>query len=85
MILVINSAFYVISYSPTYVPPKIKSFDLKNEPILSYNVGSSERKKLKNKLDEYMKKEFDIPIVIDGKQYRTNLVCYILFYHCLRL
>ena len=46
--------------------------DIKNEPILSYAPGTAERVSLKQKLAELNKGEVDIPMIIDGKEVRTN-------------
>ena len=45
---------------------------IKNEPIKSYAPGSEEKKELKAKLAEFKKGGLDIPMVIDGKEVRTN-------------
>lgn len=46
--------------------------EVKNEPIKSYAPGSPERKELKQKLVELNKGNIDIPMIIDGKEIRTN-------------
>ena len=46
--------------------------DIKNEPILSYAPGTVERVALKQKLAELNNGEVDIPMIIDGKEVRTN-------------
>lgn len=46
--------------------------DIRNEPILSYVPGSDEREKLKQTLSELNKGGVDIPMIIDGKEVRTN-------------
>lgn len=46
--------------------------DFKNEPVLSYAPGTAERVTLKQKLAELNKGEVDIPMIIDGKEVRTN-------------
>lgn len=43
-----------------------------NEPILEYLKGSNEREKLETKLQELKEKEIDIPIIIGGKEIRTD-------------
>ncbi|KAI2808546.1 hypothetical protein BLOT_006491 [Blomia tropicalis] len=52
---------------------------VQNEPILGYEPGSKERTDLRKKLDFFLSDVTDIPIVIDGKHYRTenfeNQVC----------
>ena len=45
---------------------------IKNEPIKSYAPGSDEKKELKAKLAEFRKGGLDIPMVIDGKEVRTD-------------
>lgn len=49
---------------------KVEEF--KNEPILEYNVGSIERQELENKLAELKNGNLEIPIIIGGKEIRTN-------------
>lgn len=60
--------------SPIYQPPVLRKFKVQNEPILGYLEGSPERAELRAKLDHYLKQETEIPLVIDGKEYRTDLV-----------
>ncbi|WDV45222.1 L-glutamate gamma-semialdehyde dehydrogenase [Clostridiaceae bacterium M8S5] len=43
-----------------------------NEPVLSYAVGSIERAKLKEKLNELKQAEIEIPLIIGGKEVRTG-------------
>jgi 1-pyrroline-5-carboxylate dehydrogenase len=43
-----------------------------NEPVYNYAPGSSERKKLKAALDELKSKQVEVPLVIDGKEVRTD-------------
>ena len=43
-----------------------------NEPIRGYLPGSPEKKTLKSKLDEMMSTEYDIPIIINGQEIKTN-------------
>lgn len=50
-----------------YKLPKVQ-----NEPVYSYAPGSAERKALKAKLAELNKGRLDIPMIIDGKEIRTN-------------
>ncbi len=49
---------------------KVEEF--KNEPILEYNIGSIERQELENKLAELKNGNLEIPIIIGGKEIRTN-------------
>lgn len=44
----------------------------KNEPILAYAPGSSERKKLKETIDDLRNQVLDIPMIIGGKEIRTG-------------
>ena len=46
--------------------------EIKNEPVLSYAPGSNERIALKQKLTELQKGGLDIPMIIGGKEIRTN-------------
>lgn len=46
--------------------------EVKNEPVKSYAPGSPERQALKLKLAELSKGGLDIPMIIDGKEARTN-------------
>ncbi|MGB8657557.1 MAG: L-glutamate gamma-semialdehyde dehydrogenase [Candidatus Zixiibacteriota bacterium] len=43
-----------------------------NEPVYSYAPGSPEREKLKAALTEMKSKQIEIPLVIDGKEIRTD-------------
>ena len=43
-----------------------------NEDIKMYLPGSSERKNLKTELAKLENQHFDIPIIINGKEYKTN-------------
>src|SRR5262245_5414270 len=43
-----------------------------NEPVRSYAPGSPERASLKKRLDEMMREEIEIPIVIGGREVRTG-------------
>jgi 1-pyrroline-5-carboxylate dehydrogenase len=44
----------------------------KNEPVYSYAPGTDERKKLEKALKELKKEKYDIPMVIDGNEVRTD-------------
>ena len=46
--------------------------DPQNEPIRDYAPGSPERETLKAKLDELLKEEIEIPLVIGGEEVRTG-------------
>ena len=43
-----------------------------NEPVLSYGPGSPEKKSLKTALKEMKSVEFDIPCIINGKEFRSG-------------
>ncbi len=43
-----------------------------NEPVYSYAPGSPERGKLKAALDDLKSKQIEVPLVIDGKEIRTD-------------
>lgn len=43
-----------------------------NEPVFSYAPGSNEREKLKKALNELKYKQVEVPLVIDGKEIRTE-------------
>ena len=44
----------------------------KNEPVLSYSKGTPERKKLQEAIQEARSEVKDIPMIINGKEIRTN-------------
>jgi 1-pyrroline-5-carboxylate dehydrogenase len=44
----------------------------KNEPVLSYAPGSSEREAVEKQLKEMLSKEYEIPVIIGGKEIRTG-------------
>ena len=46
--------------------------EVKNEPVMSFAPGSTERQALKLKLAELSKGGLDIPMIIDGKEIRTK-------------
>ena len=46
--------------------------EVKNEPVLSYAPGTTERKNLQIKLAELNKGGLDLPMIIDGKEIRTG-------------
>jgi len=43
-----------------------------NEPVYSYAPGTKEREKLKAALDELKSKQIEVPLVIDGREIRTD-------------
>jgi 1-pyrroline-5-carboxylate dehydrogenase len=44
----------------------------RNEPVRDYAPGSPDRQSLKSKLDELLKEELEIPLVIGGREVRTG-------------
>ena len=64
----------------TSVVPKadiqLKDFKVKNEPILGYMPGSKERAELEAALKKHADKVEECPIIIGGKEYRTDNVQY---------
>ena len=54
----------------------VKDFGVKNEPILGYLPGSSERAGLESALKKFGSQTEDCPIIIGGKEYRTDDVRY---------
>ena len=55
---------------------EVKDFSVENEPVLGYLPGSKERTELQAALEKYASQTEDIPIVIGGKEYRTDDVQY---------
>jgi len=68
------------SRSISSVVPKsdieIKDFQVENEPVLGYLPGSKERTELQSALNSLADVTEDIPIIIGGKEYRTEHVQY---------
>lgn len=60
---------------------EITDFKVINEPILGYLAGSKERQELEAALGRYSAQCEDIPIVIGGKEYRTENVQYQVMPH----
>merc|ERR1712088_557637 len=60
---------------------EIQDFKVVNEPILGYLQGSKERTALETALAKYGSQCEDIPIVIGGKEYRTDNVQYQVMPH----
>lgn len=52
----------------------VSEFEVKNEPMFGYLTGSPERQKLESALNKWKDVTTDIPIVIGGKEYRTDNV-----------
>lgn len=46
----------------------------KNEPVLEYRSNSLERKNLACKLKEFSSTQFDLPVIVNGKEIRTGQV-----------
>jgi 1-pyrroline-5-carboxylate dehydrogenase len=46
--------------------------DIRNEPVKTYAPGTPERAALKNMLTELRSKELDVPMIIGGKEIRTD-------------
>ena len=55
---------------------EVTDFSIQNEPVLSYLPGSKERQELEAALNSLADVTEDIPIVIGGKEYRTEHVQY---------
>ena len=60
---------------------QVSDFGVKNEPILGYLPGSPERAALEVSLQKYNNSTEDVPIVIGGKEYRTDDVRYQVMPH----
>jgi len=60
---------------------EVTDFKVVNEPILGYLPGSKERTDLEASLAKYSNECEDIPIVIGGKEYRTDNVQYQVMPH----
>lgn len=56
--------------------PRPKEFPLINEPILSYKKGSPERAELEKALDSMSSECEEIPIVIGGKEIKSETFKY---------
>merc|ERR1719273_1073910 len=60
---------------------EIQDFKVVNEPILGYLQGSKERTALESALSKHATQCEDIPIMIGGKEYRTDNVQYQVMPH----
>jgi len=60
---------------------QVSDFGVKNEPIYGYLPGSPERAALEESLQKYNNSMEDVPIVIGGKEYRTDDVRYQVMPH----
>lgn len=59
------------------VPPnEFEDFPVVNEPILSYDKGTKERRVLESALEKYSSETYEVPIVIGDKEYKTENVKY---------
>ncbi|KAL7293953.1 hypothetical protein TKK_0012533 [Trichogramma kaykai] len=56
--------------------PNPKEFPLENEPLLSYKKGSKERAELEKVLDKMAGECEEIPLVIGGKEIKSDVVKY---------
>ena len=59
----------------------VTDFTVKNEPVLGYLPGSQERTDLEAALKRHQDVTEDIPIIIGGKEYRTDDVRYQVMPH----
>ena len=60
---------------------EVTDFQVQNEPILGYLHGSKERSELEAALQKYNNSTEDVPIIIGGKEYRTDDVRYQVMPH----
>ncbi|XP_060532865.1 delta-1-pyrroline-5-carboxylate dehydrogenase, mitochondrial [Cylas formicarius] len=60
---------------------RVENFDVKNEPVLGYLKGSSERTELEKSLQETASQTEEIPIVIGEKEIKTGDVRYQVMPH----
>merc|ERR1711936_55412 len=60
---------------------QVSDFGVQNEPILGYLPGSPERAALEVALNKYRDHTEDVPIIIGGKEYRTDDVRYQVMPH----
>lgn len=58
-----------------------RDFPLKNEPILSYKKGSKERVELEKTLDQMSKECEEIPLVIGGREFKSDNCAYQVMPH----
>ncbi|XP_074595436.1 delta-1-Pyrroline-5-carboxylate dehydrogenase 1 [Brevipalpus obovatus] len=56
----------------TYNPPQLNDFQVKNESFLGYLRGSKERIALDESLKRLSREMLEVPIVINGKEYRSD-------------
>merc|ERR1719326_525285 len=55
---------------------EVTDFSIENEPILGYLPGSKERSELEASIAKFSAQTEDVPIIIGGKEYRTDQVMY---------
>ncbi|EDV97918.1 delta-1-pyrroline-5-carboxylate dehydrogenase, mitochondrial [Drosophila grimshawi] len=72
---------YVRSLGSVVAQPKLKDVGVMNEPILSYRKNSEERKALQQALKSTAAKCEEVPIVIGGKEYKTDKVMHQVMPH----
>ena len=53
---------------------EVTDFSIENEPILGYLPGSKERSELEASIAKFSAQTEDVPIIIGGKEYRTDQV-----------
>ena len=56
----------------------------RNEPVLSYAPGSSERASLKARINAMLREQLDIPCVVGGKDVRDGKTANVVIPHCHR-
>ncbi|XP_064545725.1 delta-1-pyrroline-5-carboxylate dehydrogenase, mitochondrial [Drosophila montana] len=71
----------VRSLGSVVIQPKLKDFTISNEPILTYRKDSPERKALKQALESTAATCEEVPIVIGGKEYKTDKVMHQVMPH----
>lgn len=73
-----NNSRWIASVVPII---NTKDFPLKNEPILSYKKGSKERVELEKTLDDMSKECEEIPLIIGGKEFKSDNCVYQVMPH----
>lgn len=76
LLRLIIGGFRSISSVVSKADIQVTDFSVKNEPVLGYLPGSPERSALEAALKKYRDVTEDVPIVIGGKEYRTDRVQY---------
>lgn len=54
----------------------VEPFKVDNEPVLEYRAGSDERRQLEQAISELKNTCTEVPIVVDGKEIKSDLVKY---------